>query len=227
MALEVNPHVKRLRQFQPFQPDSAELVYEQSDPREKRYETVALGYLALLVEEPGVKMIVLTGDAGHGKTSLCAKLLERFGMDADTAAEAIRDTANMHVIEDLVDVNWGLDEQAPKLGFDEIGSRKDAVASAIQQLVAAGVLLPDRSLEEAVRQSYGLPAKDWVSTEDLARKRADAAAAEVAAFAEVGLAPPVDGKAAGAGVVAPPTPPVEPGTTDETGKPAFAKAGGR
>ena len=90
MALEVNPHVKRLRRFQPFQPDSAELVYEQSDPREKRYETVALGYLALLVEEPGVKMIVLTGDAGHGKTSLCAKLLERFGMDADTAAEAIR-----------------------------------------------------------------------------------------------------------------------------------------
>ncbi len=31
MALEVNTHVSRLRRFQPFQPDSAELIYEQTN----------------------------------------------------------------------------------------------------------------------------------------------------------------------------------------------------
>lgn len=67
---------------------------------------------------------------------------------------------NQHVIEDLVDANFGTDEPAPKLVFDEIGSRKDAVATALKSLVDAGILLPDHTLEEAVRQDYGLPAKD-------------------------------------------------------------------
>ena len=90
MALEVNSHVSRLRRFQPFQPDSAELIYEQSDPREPGYEMVALGHLETVAEDPSVRLIVLTGDAGHGKTSLCARLLERFGADPLEAAELIR-----------------------------------------------------------------------------------------------------------------------------------------
>jgi hypothetical protein len=90
MGLETNQHVRRLRRFQPFQPDSAELIFEQSDPKEKGFGTRALRYLESLVEDRTVKLIVLTGDAGHGKTSLCARLLERLGMDVDAAADAIK-----------------------------------------------------------------------------------------------------------------------------------------
>lgn len=90
MALEVNTHVTRLRRFQPFHPDSAELVYEQSDPKEPGFETVALGHLESIVEDPRIRIIVLTGDAGHGKTSLCARLLERLGSTPTEAASLIR-----------------------------------------------------------------------------------------------------------------------------------------
>jgi hypothetical protein len=83
-----------------------------------------------------------------------------FVMSLQSTAELIRDTAQAHIVEDLVDANWGPDEIAPRLVCDEIGSRKDAVAAALKLLVDAGILFPDRSLEEAVRQDYGLPTKD-------------------------------------------------------------------
>lgn len=90
MALEVNSHVSRLRRFQPFQPDSAELIYEQTDPSEQSFRVSTLGYLEQLIELPETRLIVLTGDAGHGKTSLCARLLEELGRTPQEAAEVIR-----------------------------------------------------------------------------------------------------------------------------------------
>lgn len=90
MALEVNPHVGRLRRFQPFQTDSAELVYEHTNPNDRHFEAAALSFLSELIEQPGVRLIVLTGDAGHGKTSLCARLLERLGQEPGEALQAIR-----------------------------------------------------------------------------------------------------------------------------------------
>src|SRR5690349_12933280 len=91
MALEVNQHVARLRGFQPFQTDSAELVYEHTDPTERHFETASLNFLADLVERPEVRLVVLTGDAGHGKTSICARLLERLGRGPEDALGAIRE----------------------------------------------------------------------------------------------------------------------------------------
>lgn len=120
MALEVNTHVTRLRRFQPFHPDSAELVYEQSDPKEPGFETVALGHLDTIVEDPRIRIIVLTGDAGHGKTSLCARLLERLGSTPVEAASLIRGQGDgsgaiattrsgrpLRILKDLSDVTVG------------------------------------------------------------------------------------------------------------------------
>lgn len=90
MALEVNIHVSRLRRFQPFQPDSAELIYEQTDPNEPSFRVATLSYLEQLIEMPETRLVVLTGDAGHGKTSLCARLLEALGRTPAEAAEAVR-----------------------------------------------------------------------------------------------------------------------------------------
>lgn len=118
MAVEINSHVTRLRRFQPFQPDSAELIYEQSDPREPGFEMVALNHLTSVVERPEVGLVVLTGDAGHGKTSLCARLLERLGAEPLAAASLIRDRGDgskaisttstgrpLRILKDLSDVD--------------------------------------------------------------------------------------------------------------------------
>ena len=66
----------------------------------------------------------------------------------------------MHVVDDLVDWNYGPDEPSPQLVFDAIGARQDATSMALQQLVGAGLLTPDRRLESFVRQITGLPAAE-------------------------------------------------------------------
>lgn len=83
-----------------------------------------------------------------------------FTMSLQTIAKQLADTATSHIVEDLVDVNYGPDERAPRIVFDEIGSRQGATAADVAQLLASGVLRPDRSLEESLRQKYGLPPKD-------------------------------------------------------------------
>ncbi|GAB4582614.1 phage portal protein family protein [Nocardia sp. IFM 10818] len=95
-----------------------------------------------------------------GSWALGTTFADFFVMSLQTVAEMIRDTAQAHVIEDLVDANWGPDEAAPRLVFDEIGSRKDATAAALEILVRAGIISPDEAIERAARQDYGLPAKE-------------------------------------------------------------------
>lgn len=92
-----------------------------------------------------------------GSWALGSTFADFFVMSLQTSAEAVRDIANQHIVEDLVDANWGEDEPAPLIVCDEIGSRKEPTAEAIKILVDAGILTPDATLEQAVRDDYGLP----------------------------------------------------------------------
>lgn len=93
-----------------------------------------------------------------GSYALASVQESTFTQGVQTVADMVRDTAQAHVVEDLVDVNWGPDEPCPMLTVDEIGSRQDATAAAIQMLVSAGVLTPSPELEAFERQQMGLPA---------------------------------------------------------------------
>jgi len=95
-----------------------------------------------------------------GSWALGTTFADFFTMSLQTLAEQIRDTATQHIVEDLVDHNFGPEEPAPRLVFDEIGSRQAPTAQAIKTLVDAGVLHPDEVLEESSRQQYGLPPAD-------------------------------------------------------------------
>lgn len=99
------------------------------------------------------------GGNGPGSYALGAVQAQTFTNSLQSLAQQVCDTAQQHVIEDLVDVNFGPDEPAPRLVFERIGSHQAATAQALKLLTDAGVLYPDRPLEEAVRQSYGLPPK--------------------------------------------------------------------
>jgi hypothetical protein len=92
-----------------------------------------------------------------GSWALGSTFADFFTLSLQAVAEEIRDTATKHVVEDLVDINYGPDEPAPRLVFDEIGSRNDAVVTAISAMVTAGVLKPDEDLETFVRTALGLP----------------------------------------------------------------------
>ncbi len=94
-----------------------------------------------------------------GSWALGSTFADFFTLSLQAVAEEVRDTATSHVIEDLVDINFGPEEPAPRLVFDEIGSRRDATAEAIKVLVDAGVINNDEDLEEFVRTSYSLPSR--------------------------------------------------------------------
>jgi hypothetical protein len=95
-----------------------------------------------------------------GSYALASVQADTFVQSVQTVANDIRDVAQAHVIEDIVDVNWGPDEPAPRLVFDEIGSRQDATAAALQMLVNANLLTPDDRLEAFLRTTTGLPGAD-------------------------------------------------------------------
>lgn len=95
-----------------------------------------------------------------GSYALASVQADTFVQSVQSTGESVRDIANAHVVEDLVDLNFGPDEPAPQIVFDEIGSRQDLTASALKLLIDAGLIRLDRSLEEYTRQQYGLPPKD-------------------------------------------------------------------
>lgn len=97
---------------------------------------------------------------GTGSYALGATLGDFFTLGVQTVGQQLADVANCHVVEDLVDINFGETEPAPKIVFDEIGSRQAATAEALSSLVGAGVIRPDEVLEGQARQYYGLPPAD-------------------------------------------------------------------
>lgn len=94
-----------------------------------------------------------------GSWALGSTFADFFTQSLTAVAQEVADITTAHVVEDLVDINWGEDEPAPKIVFDDIGSNAAALAIAIRTLVDGGVLTPDEGLEAHVRIGLGLPTK--------------------------------------------------------------------
>ena len=74
---KINSHVEKLHRFLPFSPIMEQIYEEYSHTKDSiDLDTVALEYLLEIVKEKDTKVVILTGDAGHGKTHLCRRLLE-------------------------------------------------------------------------------------------------------------------------------------------------------
>lgn len=94
-----------------------------------------------------------------GSWALGSTFADFFALSLQALGEQIADVTTQHVVEDLVDWNFGPDEPSPRVVFDEIGSQPAAMATALKMLVDSGVIQPDRVLEEFIRQTLGLPGK--------------------------------------------------------------------
>lgn len=110
---------------------------------------------------------------GGGSYALASTQADLFVQELQGIAEWVADTANQHVVEDLVHVAFpDYRGTMPLISFDPIASKTELGAGDLSQLVANGVILPDRDLEEHVRQYYALPPKQY-SEEELAQVLAD------------------------------------------------------
>lgn len=94
-----------------------------------------------------------------GSWALGSTFAEFFVGSLNKLAKHIADVTTQHVIEDLVDWNFGESEPAPKLSFTPIGQNELAIVQAVQALIGAGAIFPDPKLDAFVRDIVGLPPK--------------------------------------------------------------------
>jgi hypothetical protein len=98
-----------------------------------------------------------------GSWALGSTFADFFTGSLNALATQIQDTTQQHVVEDLVDANWGPAEPAPRLVFKAIGTEYPPTAEAIKALIEAGAITLDDKLEAYLRATYGLPVRDETS----------------------------------------------------------------
>jgi hypothetical protein len=107
------------------------------------------------------------GSTETGSRALGESFVDAFEIVQQSVAEEFVDTFNAYVIEDLIDLNYGEDEQVPKLAFRAEASKELAVAD-LKLLVDTGALLVDDSIRKYVRDQFDLPDEDPDAREQLA-----------------------------------------------------------
>jgi hypothetical protein len=94
-----------------------------------------------------------------GSWALGSTFGEFFMGSLNKLAKSVADVATQHVVEDLVDWNFGPTEPAPKVTFTPIGQNELAIVQAVKSLIEAGAIFPDPKLDAFVRDVVGLPPK--------------------------------------------------------------------
>lgn len=102
----------------------------------------------------------LGGDDSTGSYALGDTFKSFFTGALNAIAQHIVTTAQQHVVEDLVDANWGPTEPAPRLVAARIGAEHPATAEAIKALLDSGAIRWNPALEAHLRALYGLPVMD-------------------------------------------------------------------
>lgn len=82
-----------------------------------------------------------------GSWALGSTFADFFTLSLQAVAEEVRDTASAHIVEDLVDINFGPSVPAPRIHFDEIGSR----VSELDRVREAAGLASDADLVKFLR----------------------------------------------------------------------------
>ena len=96
MPASTNSHVVRLHRFLPFSA-AHDQIYEEYQTGEDNLdlETVAISYAVNAIRS-GARCVILTGDAGHGKTHMCRRLLEGelLGYSGDQARKYLQESCD-------------------------------------------------------------------------------------------------------------------------------------
>ncbi|MFI7125986.1 hypothetical protein ACIBQ1_09850 [Nonomuraea sp. NPDC050153] len=106
------------------------------------------------------------GDTSNGSRALGESFLDLFLLSLQAVADEIADTATSGqpgipgIVTQLVDYNWGEDEPAPRIVVQDVGSRQEVTAEALEQLMRSGAISPDPELEAYVRKAWRLPERD-------------------------------------------------------------------
>jgi hypothetical protein len=128
----------------------------------------AMAYISYLDQQMSTMALAGFLDLGHTKTgsrALGESFIDLFMLSLQAVADEIADAATSGqpgmngAVTDIVDLNWGEDEPAPRLVCTDVGQRHDLTAEAINGLISSGALTADADLEAYLRGTYRLPAR--------------------------------------------------------------------
>lgn len=101
---------------------------------------------------------LLLGQQGSGSYALSTDLSDFFLSAIEHVAEIICEVFNDQIIPELIKLNYGPQEEYPKMICTGISDRAGKeFAEVLQILGSAKAIIPDDKLEEYVRDKYGLP----------------------------------------------------------------------
>lgn len=100
------------------------------------------------------------GATKTGSRALGDSFIDFFKLGLDAIAGSMADEATAQIIEDLVDLNWGPDEPAPRMLVSEVDVESDLPPDSLVALAAANVITADDALETYTRDRYNLPQRD-------------------------------------------------------------------
>ncbi|MGP3914312.1 phage portal protein family protein [Nonomuraea sp. 10N515B] len=126
----------------------------------------ALGFIHYLDQQmsrSALAGLMDLGDTSNGSRALGDSFLDLFLLSLQSVADELADTATTGqtgmpgIVTDLVDLNWGPDEPAPRIVVQDVGSRQEVTAEALDMLLKSGAIAPDPALEAYVREAWRLP----------------------------------------------------------------------
>lgn len=181
------------------------------------------------------------GQTATGSRALGESFVDLFMLSLQAVADEIARVATTGqpgmngAVTDIVDLNWGTDEPAPRIVCTDVGRRHDLSAEAINGLITSGAITADPDLEAYLRSTYRLPPR---SQEDAASGRSYEYDLNYGVLtiderrAQIGLPPLPNGEGARLAEpsnlrTAPPAPAATPSTGTAGGRPAPVAAGAR
>ena len=173
-------------------------------------------------EAIGRSLLAMFLNLGHdnGARALGATFVDYFLLAVNSIIGNLDETITEHVIRDLVELNYGVDEPYPTLVTDDLTAEATPTAEALKALADAGLITYDRELEQDVRRRYRLPVKPEPKGEAAVEDAAGSPVANVGipALIDAGVISPDEGrqmlKLPGAAPGVPPDPNVVPDDGD-------------
>lgn len=126
------------------------------------------GYIRYLDEKIAIAFqgqFMSLGSTQSGSRSLGETFYDSFTLLQETIANEYMATTNEHVIEDLIDLNFGESEQAPLLTWQRDESTSATVADLVS-LVGTGLITVSPEMEEWIRAKYKLPEAPDIDLDD-------------------------------------------------------------
>lgn len=116
------------------------------------------------ITRPMLEMFMQLGSTQTGSRALGSSFVDFFQMALNAFAEQLSQVATEHIVEDLVDLNWGGTEPSPAVVCQVIDAETDIPPESLVKLLQVGAIEMDDDLETFLRDRYGMPDRNTSET---------------------------------------------------------------